>query len=151
MPLADLGFLDRAGRPDPTLLVGAGPTIEVVVSTLAMPDGLPPPTRTTHALVDTGAAQSCIDNDLARELVLPVIDRMTVSGAAGARQHDVYAVRVEIPSLEVGQFGAFAGVDLAAGGQPHGILLGRTFLQGTVMIYDGIRAQVTIASTRMNG
>ena len=149
MPLADLGF-NRDGRPDPTRLVGAGPTIEVVVSALIASDELLPPTRTTHALVDTGAAQSCIDNDLARELDLPVIDQMTVSGAAGAQQHDVYTARVEIPSLEIAEFGAFAGVELAAGGQLHRVLLGRTFLRGTVMIYDGIRAQVTIASARLN-
>ena len=151
MPLADLGFVDREGRPDSRLLVDAGPTVEVAVTTLVASDGLPPDGHTTHALVDTGAAQSCIDAELAEALGLPVVDEMTISGVAGARQHDVYAARVAIPSLEVAQFGAFAGVDLASGGQPHRVLLGRTFLQGTVMIYDGIRAQVTIASARVTG
>ena len=150
MPLANLGFLDQAGRPDSGLLVSTGPTIEVVVSSLVAPDGLQSVAHPIHALVDTGATLSCIDEDLASTLKLPVIDEMTIGGASGARKHDVYAARVTIPSLEVEQHGAFAGVGLAAGGQLHGVLLGRTFLQGMVMIYDGIRAQVTIASARLN-
>lgn len=86
---------------------------------------------------------------LARTLGLPVVDFVMIGGAAGASRHPLYAARVAIPVLEIFQFGAFAGVDLAGGEQPHRVLLGRTFLQGTVMIYDGIRAQVTIASYRI--
>ena len=57
--------------------------------------------------------------------------------------------RVAIPALEIFEFGAFAGVDLGAGEQPQRVLLGRTFLQSTVMIYDGVRGQVTVASYRI--
>ena len=72
-----------------------------------------------------------------------------IAGAAGASRHPLYAARIAVPALEIFQIGAFAGVDLAAGEQPHRVLPGRTFLQGTVMIYDGVRAQVTIASCRI--
>jgi hypothetical protein len=149
MPLADTGFIDQDGRPDHALLVRFGPSIEVVVSTLVDPNQPQPEGHATHALIDTGATQSCIDIQLAESLGLPIVDEITLGGAAGAKRHDVYAARVTIPSLEIAQFGPFAGVDLEGGEQAHRVLLGRTFLQGTVMIYDGLRAQVTIASARL--
>ena len=149
MPLADAAFLDPDGRPDHALLIELGPSLEVVLSTLFDPPQPPTEGHTTHALVDTGATQSCIDMQLAQTLGLPVVDFVMIGGAAGANRHPLYAARVAIPALEIFQFGAFAGVDLAGGEQPHRVLLGRTFLQGTVMIYDGLRAQVTIASYRI--
>lgn len=149
MPLADAGFVDNAGRPDQISLIRFGPSIEVVVSALPDGDRFPSEGRTTHALIDTGATRSCIDTELARSLGLLVVDVVTISGAAGPREHDVYAAHVAIPGLEMARYGPFAGVDLKAGGQPHKVLLGRTFLHGTMMIYDGIRGQVTIASTRL--
>ena len=149
MPLADAGFADPAGKPDRGALIEYGPSLEVVVSPFVDPPQPPTDGHTTHALVDTGATQSCIDMQLADSLSLPVVDFVMMAGAAGASRHPLYAARVAIPALEIFQFGAFAGVDLAAGGQPHRVLLGRTFLTGTVMIYDGVRAQVTIASYRI--
>ena len=149
MPLADAAFLDPDGRPDHASLIEFGPSLEVVVSTHVDPKHAPTEGHTTHALVDTGATQSCIDMQLAQTLGLPVVDFVMIGGAAGASRHPLYAARVAIPVLDIFQFGAFAGVDLAGGEQPHRVLLGRTFLQGTVMIYDGIRAQVTIASYRI--
>ena len=149
MPLADAAFVDSEGRPDHAALIEFGPSLEVVVSPFVSPPASPAEGHTTHALVDTGATQSCIDNEVAQSLGLPVVDYVMIAGAAGARRHPLYAVRVAIPVLEISQFGAFADVDLGAGEQPHRVLLGRTFLQGTVMIYDGVRAQVTIASVRI--
>ena len=149
MPLADAAFLDPDGRPDHASLIEFGPSIEVIVSTHVDPTQAPTEGHTTHALVDTGASQSCIDMQLAQTLDLPVVDFVMIGGAAGANRHPQYAARIAIPVLEILQFGAFAGVDLAGGEQPHRVLLGRTFLQSTVMIYDGIRAQVTIASYRI--
>lgn len=149
MPLADAAFVDSDGRPDQTALLEFGPSLEVVVSPLVDPPRPPTEGHTTHALVDTGATQSCIDVQVAESLALPVVDFVMIAGAAGASRHPLYAARVAIPALEIFEFGAFAGVDLGAGEQPHRVLLGRTFLQGTVMIYDGIRSQVTIASYRV--
>jgi predicted aspartyl protease len=100
------------------------------------------------ALVDTGASQSCIDSDLAAALGLKPIDEILMAGVGGAKQHLVYLAHILIPQLDIIQWGAFAGVDLKAGGQAHRVLLGRTFLNGCILIYDGIRAQVTIASPK---
>lgn len=149
MPLADAAFVDPDGRPDHTALIDYGPTITVVVSPLDDPPQPPTEGHTTLALVDTGATQSCIDIEVAESLGLPVVDFVTIAGAAGASRHPLYAAKVAIPTLEMFEFGAFAGVDLGPGEQPHRVLLGRTFLQSTVMIYDGVRGQVTIASYRI--
>ena len=153
MPLADAGFRDANGRPDGAKLLEYGPTLSVSVSHYTSEDA---PTSlaaedepvSTIALVDTGATQSCIDIQLAQDLRLPVIDTVQLSGSDGAKTHPVYLAAVNIPSLEFQQYGRFAGVALAEGGQPHRALLGRTFLQSVIMIYDGVRAQVTLASVR---
>lgn len=140
---------------DRSLLLQYGPTISVSVSHYrsdtdaaagAQPQKEP---VSTHALVDTGATQSCIDIGLAQELELPIIDTVEISGSDGAKTHPVYLAAVSIPSLEFYQYGPFAGVALADGGQQHRALLGRTFLERAIMIYDGIRGQVTLASTRL--
>ena len=145
MPLADAAFVNSEGRPDHAALIQIGPSLEVVVSPLVDPSQPPTEGHTTQALVDTGAAQCCIDIHVAESLDLPVVDFVMIAGAAGTKRHALYAARVAIPTLGIFKFGAFAGVDLGAGEQPHRVLLGRTFLRGSVMIYDGIRAQVTIA------
>ena len=147
MPLVEAGFLDDSGRADRSRLLRFGPSIHVTVSHIAHIEGVPAP-QTALALVDTGATLSCIDTELAQALQLPAVDTMEIGGVGGHRVHDVYAASVSIPSLELNQHGRFAGVELAAGDQVHRVLLGRSFLEGTVMIYDGFRGQVTIASAR---
>jgi len=99
------------------------------------------------ALVDTGATQSCIDIAFAKKLELPAIDRVPIAGVSGVELHDVYMAQIHIPDLNFTQHGRFAGVDLGdldTGEQFHHALLGRTFLQNAIMIYDGVRGQVTI-------
>ena len=63
----------------------------------------------------------------------------------GPSTHDVYLALVEIPALAFVQYGRFMGVHLAIGGQRHQALLGRTLLDGMVMIYDGAKGSVTLA------
>lgn len=76
---------------------------------------------------------------------------MDMSGVSGMQKHAVYLASVSIPDLEFLQYGRFAGVDLRDGGQAHQALLGRTFLQNVILIYDGLRGQVTLASQRLAG
>ena len=56
----------------------------------------------SHALVDTGAAISCLDNLLAAELSLPVIDEKPVSGADGKFKTNIYLAQVRIPGMGFG-------------------------------------------------
>jgi hypothetical protein len=124
--LVDIGF-------DPNFVPGSG-----VFPNLAV-KGLP-------ALVDTGAGESCIDNILAAQLSLSVIDRRLISGVHGAKLTNMYLAQVHIPALPFTIWGAFAGVDLIAGGSPHRALIGRTFLARFTMVYSGITGKVTITS-----
>jgi len=149
MPLIDAGFSSKDGSADNVTLENVGPTIQVTIT--YAPDGKEIPDnkiKVVDALVDTGATQTCIDNQLAIDLELPVVDVQQIGGAGGISEHNVYMAHVVIPNLDITQYGKFTGVNLSEGEQRHQCLLGRTFLRNTIMIYDGIRAQVSIASTK---
>ena len=97
-----------------------------------------------HALVDTGATESCIDSLLAAQLNLPVVDRRQIGGVGGAHTVNVHLAQIHIVNLGKAVYGAFAAVHLAAGSQQHQALIGRTFLQHFTMIYEGRSGTVTI-------
>jgi len=59
---------------------------------------------------------------------------------------NVHLAQVHIPSLNSTIYGAFAGVDLVAGGQVQGALIGSTFLQRFTMVYEGRTGTVTLSS-----
>jgi predicted aspartyl protease len=101
------------------------------------------------ALVDTGATECCIDNLLAATLKLPIVDRRLVAGSAGSHLANVYLAQVHIVTLNYTIYGAFAGVDLAAGGQAHSALIGRTFLRNFTMTYEGRTGTVIISNGRV--
>ena len=147
MPIIEAGASNSDGKLDPNQLILVGPSIRVSIGHFRTDDAadtLPKEDEFAVALVDTGATESCIDISLAQKLELPIVDKMIISGAGGANSHGVYMAQIHIPDLQFTQYGKFAGVDLAGGGQLHQALLGRTFLQNTIMIYDGIRGQVTL-------
>ncbi len=110
------------------------------------PGARPPvPGRTRlPALVDTGASESCIDSLLAAQLNLPIVDRRVQAGAHGAREVNMHLAQVHIPTLGFTIYGAFAGVDLRAGGQSIDAPIGRTFLRRFKMIYEGATGTVEI-------
>lgn len=122
--LVDIGF-------DPAFVVGGTATTGI---------------QGVQALVDSGAGQSCIDSLLAAQLNLPIVNRQDVSGAHGAQQVNMHLAQVYVPTLKVTIHGVFAGVHLAAGGQVHQALIGRTFLSHFKMVYDGPAGRVTITS-----
>ncbi len=152
MPLAEVGFclpgISEDKRPD--LLANLGPTVSVTVGHLDSNTANPVISKdqaneAVAALVDTGAAQSCIDDELAKKLGLPVIDRQKCAGVNGESVHDVYLALIDIPALQFVQYGSFMGVHLTAGGQPHQVLLGRSLLRTMLLIYDGVHGTATIA------
>lgn len=147
MPLIEAGFSNKQGGSDLESLVKYGPTVQVIVGHLKTEGSPSKETETVNALVDTGASESCIDISIAKRLKLPAVDIQKISGVGGTKEHPVYMAHIVIPSLMITQYGRFTGVDLIAGGQPHSVLLGRTFLRDVIMIYDGLRGHVTIASS----
>lgn len=151
MPTAEAGFPDGGGVLGRDALSWYGPTIYVQIGfdALYLPasSGRPNlPDQQFPALVDTGAAVSCIDSDLALQLRLPLIDQQHVSGVHGLQPVNVYLGQIYIPSLNWTIYGDFLGAHLQSGGQPHSALIGRSFLQNFTMVYEGRTGKVAIST-----
>jgi len=96
------------------------------------------------ALVDTGASHSCIDTMFATQLGLPIVDRKPIAGTYGKHDVNMYLAQVHYPALGFTIWGQFAGVNLQTGGQQHGALIGRAFLQNVSMVYNGATGDVVL-------
>ena len=147
MITVEAGIVDNSGRNSPDHLVIIGPSIRVIIEHV-MPSVKAPAQQKQDSfvagLIDTGAYHSCIDTSFATELGLPIVNEIFMGGAAGLSKHNVYLAKMHIPDLQLDEYGEFAGVDLAGGGQLHRALLGRTFLRNLMMIYHGTTGQVMI-------
>src|SRR6266404_5701600 len=92
------------GASDALLLVDRGPTLKVDIGfdpawKSQLPTVPQSAIKNIDALVDTGASESCIDNLLAVELGLPIIDRQPISGIAGTHVVNMYLAQFHIPVL----------------------------------------------------
>ena len=152
MPETLCGFNDvPGGASGADQLVSYGPTLLVNIGFDPAYDsarGVLPVAGITgiNALVDTGATESCIDSMLAAQLNLPVVDRRFIAGVHGRQEINIHLAQVHVPALNFTLYGAFAGVHLAAGGQPHQALIGRTFLRHYTMVYEGKTGTVRLSS-----
>ena len=97
------------------------------------------------ALVDTGALDNCIDSSIAERLRLPIVGRQMIAGVHGAEEVNFHLAQIYVPSLDITAHGHSAGVHLVEGGQFHFALLGRTFLRGFRLVYDGRTGEVTLS------
>jgi Aspartyl protease len=97
-----------------------------------------------HALIDTGAIASFIDDTLATTLQLPIVNQQVVSGSNGKHTINSYLAHIYIPALDITHSGQFGGVHLIAGGQRHSALIGRTLLRHFQLTYDGPSGLVEI-------
>jgi predicted aspartyl protease len=168
MPITSCGFPVRVLVPNSNppqfisgrdLLVAKGPTTSVeigfnpdlfhadpaVVQQAMAAAHAQPQQQLIEALIDTGATESCIDEDLAQQLQLPLVDHQEGSGIGGKEKFNVYLGHIRIASLGFIQYGRFMGVKLKAGNQPHQALLGRSFLQGMILVYDGPTGSVRLS------
>jgi predicted aspartyl protease len=151
-PSADLTELaDSLVRHGPTLPVIVSPDIDadsVPVQYREVVDipplGQPAQARAVPALLDTGSALNCIDQRLADALGLTLIDRHPIAGVAGVGHANVYLASVIIPALAHTIAGAFTASNLAAGGGPHWVIIGRPLLREMILIYDGRLGRVTL-------
>ena len=151
MPTTKCGFNDHpSGLSGQDALIRWGPTLHVQIGFdpgYRRSDTLPDlPSETYHALVDTGALESCIDSQLAAALCLPIVGRQRISGALGADEVNLHLAQIYVPSLSFVQYGLFAAVHLLAGGQKHVALIGRTFLRYFNMTYEGQTGTVILSN-----
>lgn len=150
MPLINAGFSKENGFGDGDLLLRNGPLIQVIVGPLKVPKEPEDfKTKVVLALIDTGASCSVIDKSVAQELGLIVVDKESVSTPSGSSVHNVYLAAIIAPQLDWSIFESLIAGNLSSGGQKSEVLLGRDFLSNTIMIYDGLRAQVTVTSMKI--
>ena len=132
MPTANCGYHEAPNKQGSRLLISLGPTLRVDV-------GFDPNWQPTYkkapkpglaqidALVDTGAEESCIDNLLAAQLNLPIIDRRPVSGVTAEDEVNVHLGQICVPTLKFIIYGSFCALPLTATGFSCRVLLGRSF------------------------
>jgi predicted aspartyl protease len=146
---------DQSGKdillPPALALVLRGPVIQVTVTIeqnagkglLAQGRSLPTP-RSGLALIDTGATGTCIDDQAAKELGLPVIDVAKMTSATHQDQQcGVYPVQINIPPALTFNCPRTIGAALAAQGLL--ILIGRDVLQQCNFFYNGLVGQFTLS------
>lgn len=147
---------DQSGQPcvfaPPVGLQLRGACLQVAVGlskTFAqqlVQQGKPVPSPVTgYALLDIGAAVTCIDDNVASQLGLPAIDVALLSTASHAQsQANVYPAFIEVlgSSIEM-DAGRAIGAPLAAQGLIA--LMGRDFLMRSVLIYNGMMGQFTLS------
>jgi len=154
MPAASCGYQGAPTKEvGATLLISYGPNLRVDVGFdrkwVWGPRHKKPPKpgiAQIDALVDTGAQESCIDNLLAGQLQLPMIDRRKVGGVTGVDEVNVHLGQICVPSLRFVIYGSFCALPLKESGLLYQVLLGRTFLNHCSMHYDGKTGSVTIAT-----
>lgn len=130
--LVDIGF-DPAFFGSTLPSVSGATTAPVAVASVQVP-----------ALIDTGASESCIDEQLAQQLQLPLINTTVQSGIGGSIRLNMNLAHIAIPRV-VTEYGQFTGVHLQAGGQFHRALLGRRLLDDVLLVYDGRTGTVSMA------
>ena len=150
MPTANAGFGDMNWASGGESLADQGPVLYVHIGyDRAYQDGHGRPDIPASpllALVDTGAAVSCVDSRLAEGLRLPVAGRQRMAGAHGAETVNFYRAQIYVPDLDLVIDGHIASANLIAGEQPYFALLGRDFLSNFTMVYEGGTGLVTISN-----
>ncbi len=117
MPILHIQFRGQGQKPDgtavslppPVALQIKGPVVQVsvtveqtVAKNLAQ-QGLPIPAPTTGlGLIDTGASVTCIDEDAAQALRLPVVDMVNMASASQASApRRVYPNQIEVVGFPI--------------------------------------------------
>ena len=142
---------DRVPTPSELLCV-SGPCVPVNLTLL--PDLLKakaekreslPPVVAGLALIDTGASQTCFDQDAASQAKLPVV------GAAAMASATDHAVEVPVFAGQLLLAGGIninveQGMGARLSGMPGVIaLIGRDLLQSAVLVYNGTDGSVSLS------
>ncbi|MBI3193330.1 MAG: retroviral-like aspartic protease family protein [Ignavibacteriae bacterium] len=105
---------------------------------------LPKPV-TGVALIDTGASSSCIDDDVANQLQLPVVNVVSVASASHASTpQNVYPIQIEVVGLPI-SIEAPNAIGAALSSLGLLALIGRDVLQHCTLFYNGITGEITLS------
>jgi predicted aspartyl protease len=133
-------------------LVGRGPVIQVAVglersmSTALLSTGGKVPTPVNGiALLDTGVSTTCVDNSVAAQLSLPVVDTMKMTSASHeAVDQPAYPINVEIIGTPI-QFSLPKAMGANLATQRLSLLIGRDALALFTVFYNGPTGQITLS------
>ena len=138
--------------PPTIALQQRGPVVQVSISleqsyamALTQQGKSAPPPEVGLALIDTGASNTCIDDEAAKKMGLPVIDVGTMSSASHAEtQWNIYPIQIEIPGFPI-RFQAPRAMGAALKEQGLLLLLGRDMLARATLFYNGAAGQLTVS------
>ena len=103
---------------------------------------LPTP-KSGLALIDTGASNTCVDEQAAKDLGLPVIDVANMQSASHEKHEcNIYPVQIITPIVTLNAPRAM-GAALASQGLL--VLIGRDVLQNCNLFYNGPMGQFTLS------
>lgn len=154
MPVYNFQFTDNNKQPDANGLSVAGAYLPIEVHVLdaiaqqltANNQQVPQPVS-GFALIDTGATNTAVHEPIIQQLKLNPHNVANMGTAGGPVQRNIYAVKIDIPGVGLsGVLNNVAGVDLSGQMLPMQppqapqqmiALLGRDFLQSTVMVWNG--------------
>jgi len=133
-------------------LLQAGPIVQVtvgvadIVGTQLLQQGQQPPSPVTGlGLIDTGASSTCIDEAVAQQLGLPVIDVVQISTPSHAQvQQNVYPAMLEIPVGHI-RVSVPRAIGAVLSGQGIIALIGCDFLQNCTLHFNGPAGMFTLS------
>lgn len=136
--------------PPAIALQGRGPVLQVTITieqnagkALTSLGKAVPPLRAGLALIDTGASNTCIDEQAAKELGLPVIDVGSMLSATHQKVPcNIYPVQIITPIVTLNSPRTM-GASLAAQGLL--VLIGRDVLSRCLLFYNGPTGQFTLS------
>lgn|SRR5690606_2121335 len=132
-----------------TNLKDSGPILEVVivppqpVSDLLLNEGRPVPQLKVMALIDTGAALTCINQSIVNALNLIPFDIQSIHTAAGISQQLLYDIGIILPISRPNVLSLQAPCANLSG-QPFQVLLGRDVLSMCSLFYNGVDNSFTL-------
>lgn len=141
VPVAPSTVLQRQG---PCVQVSIGLAQSVASQLLQQGKTLPKPAAGI-ALIDTGAASTCIDSNIAQQLKLPVVNVVNIASASHAStQLNVYPIQIEVVGLPI-SIEVLNAIGAALNAQGLIALIGRDVLQHCTLFYNGISGSTTLS------
>jgi predicted aspartyl protease len=136
--------------PPPICLLQRGPCVQVsitladqIASELVKRQEPVPAPVSGMALIDTGAISTCIDEETAKQMQLPIINVVNMASASHpSTKANQYPVKFQIVGIPMFFNSTATGAPLKVQGLIA--LIGRDLLQHCTMIYNGSLGQISL-------
>ncbi len=158
MPILHSQFAGQGKTPDgktimvppPACLMQRGPCVQVsitladqIASELIKRQEPVPSPVSGLALIDTGAISTCIDEEIATQMHLPIINVVNMASASHASSKaNQYPVKLQIAGIPMFFNSTATGAPLKIQGLIA--LIGRDLLQHCTLIYNGSLGQISL-------